>query len=111
MNYTRRMVFMITVFIMLLPFHSLAGTVDLPATGRYRFLETDILTADLTSIFDGAAVVVHLAAITDATNSFQNKETVERVNFTGTSTRGSCPEGAPGSSIPSDATAQNSATK
>ena len=40
--------------------------------------------ADLTSIFDGATAVVHLAAITDATNSFKIKETVERVNFTGT---------------------------
>ena len=57
---------------------------NLPATGRYRFLETDVLTADLTSIFDGATVVVHLAAITDATNSFQIKDEVERVNFTGT---------------------------
>ncbi len=40
---------------------------NLPATVQYRFLEADVLTADLTSIFEGAAVVVHLAAITDAT--------------------------------------------
>jgi UDP-glucose 4-epimerase len=57
---------------------------NLPASGQYYFLEADVLTADLTSIFDGATVVVHLAAITDATNSFKIKETVERVNFTGT---------------------------
>ena len=57
---------------------------NLPATGQYRFLEADVLAADLTSIFEGAAVVVHLAAITDATNSFQNKEAIERVNFSGT---------------------------
>ena len=57
---------------------------NLPSFGRYRFLETDVLTADLASIFDGAAVVVHLAAITDATNSFQIKEEVEQVNFNGT---------------------------
>jgi nucleoside-diphosphate-sugar epimerase len=57
---------------------------DLPSTGRYRFLETDVLTADLASIFDGATVVVHLAAITDATSSFQNQEMVEQVNFNGT---------------------------
>ena len=57
---------------------------NLPATGQYRFLEADVLSADLTSIFEGAAVVVHLAAITDATNSFQNKEAIERVNFSGT---------------------------
>jgi len=57
---------------------------DLPTSGRYCFLEADVLTADLPSIFDGAAVVVHLAAITDAANSFQIKDAVERVNFTGT---------------------------
>jgi UDP-glucose 4-epimerase len=42
------------------------------------------LTADLASIFKDATVVVHLAAITDATNSFNNKEEVDRVNFAGT---------------------------
>lgn len=56
---------------------------NLPASGQYYFHEADVLTADLASIFDGASVVVHLAAITDATNSFEIKETVERVNFTG----------------------------
>ncbi|MGB5615371.1 MAG: SDR family oxidoreductase [Desulfobacterales bacterium] len=57
---------------------------NLPSYGRYRFLETDVLTADLAPIFDGAAVVIHLAAITDAANSFQIKEKVEQVNFNGT---------------------------
>ena len=57
---------------------------NLPDFGQYDFMEADVLSADLTSIFDGATVVVHLAAITDATNSFSIKETVERVNFTGT---------------------------
>lgn len=57
---------------------------NLPATGRFRFLEEDVLTADLNSIFKGATVVVHLAAITDATNSFQIKDKVEEVNFIGT---------------------------
>jgi nucleoside-diphosphate-sugar epimerase len=56
----------------------------LPSFGRYRFLESDVLTGDLVSIFDGAAVVVHLAAITDAANSFRIKEEVEKVNFKGT---------------------------
>ena len=49
---------------------------NLPASGQYYFHEADVLTADLSSIFDGASVVVHLAAITDATNSFEIKETV-----------------------------------
>ena len=57
---------------------------NLPDFGRYDFMEADVLSADLTPIFDRATVVVHLAAITDATNSFSIKETVERVNFTGT---------------------------
>ena len=57
---------------------------NLPASGQYRFLEDDVLTADLPSIFDGATAVVHLAAITDAANSFQIKEEVEQVNFNGT---------------------------
>lgn len=56
----------------------------LPPSGRYRFLEADVLTADLDSIFEGAAAVVHLAAITDAANSFQIQEEVEQVNFAGT---------------------------
>lgn len=57
---------------------------NLPDSGQYYFQEADVLTADLSSIFEGATVVIHLAAITDATNSFQIKEMVERVNFTGT---------------------------
>jgi nucleoside-diphosphate-sugar epimerase len=57
---------------------------NLPATVQYRFLEADVLTADLPSMFEGAAVVVHLAAITDAANSFQIKEEVDQVNFSGT---------------------------
>lgn len=57
---------------------------NLPAHGRYRFLETDVLTADLGAIFSGASVVVHLAAITNAAGSFQNRDQVEQVNFEGT---------------------------
>ena len=59
---------------------------DLPAEGRYRFVEANVLTADLTSLFAGADVVVHLAAITDATSSFENQDRVEEVNFVGTQT-------------------------
>lgn len=57
---------------------------DLPAHGRYRFLEADVLNDDLDSIFRGADVVVHLAAITNAAGSFQNAEQVELVNYEGT---------------------------
>jgi UDP-glucose 4-epimerase len=57
---------------------------DLPAEGRYRFVEADVLTADLASLFAFADVVIHLAAITDATSSFENQDKVEEVNFAGT---------------------------
>jgi UDP-glucose 4-epimerase len=57
---------------------------NLPMEGNYRFYEADILTTDLKPIFDGADVVLHLAAITDATSSFQNREQVEAVNYEGT---------------------------
>jgi nucleoside-diphosphate-sugar epimerase len=61
-----------------------ASIFNLPAEGNYRFHEADILTTDLKPVFDGADVVLHLAAITDATSSFQNREQVEAVNYEGT---------------------------
>ncbi len=42
------------------------------------------MTEDLTAIFNGSTAVVHLAAVTDATSSFENRKTVEQVNFAGT---------------------------
>jgi UDP-glucose 4-epimerase len=57
---------------------------DLPDGGQYRFVEADVLTADLPDLFAGADVVVQLAAITDATSSFDNQDKVETVNFAGT---------------------------
>jgi len=55
---------------------------DLPINGLYTFIEGDILTLNLDSIFSGADAVIHLAAITDATNSFNNQEKVEHTNYT-----------------------------
>ena len=57
---------------------------DLPPQGHYRFVEADVLTADLPSIVAGADVVVHLAAITDAAGSIEMRDRVERVNLIGT---------------------------
>lgn len=57
---------------------------NLPAEGNYRFIEEDVLSADLNVIFKGATVVMHLAAITDAASSFNNKEQVENVNYNAT---------------------------
>ena len=55
---------------------------DLPSEGSYTFIEGDVLKLDLQSIFSQVDIVLHLAAITDATRSFENKEKVEYVNFT-----------------------------
>lgn len=57
---------------------------DLPGEGKYRFLEEDILTADLDPLFSGSDAVIHLAAITNAAASFEIKADVENVNFVGT---------------------------
>lgn len=57
---------------------------NLPTNGRYRFIEADVLTADLAAVFSGADYVVHLAAITNAAGSFEMGEQVELVNYGGT---------------------------
>ncbi|MCP4397505.1 MAG: SDR family oxidoreductase [bacterium] len=56
----------------------------LPDGATYRFIEADVLTIDLDKVLCGTDVVVHLAAITDAARSFQNREEVEYVNYTAT---------------------------
>jgi nucleoside-diphosphate-sugar epimerase len=61
-----------------------ASLYNLPAHGRYRFVETDVLIADLDGYFRGAKAVVHLAAITNAAGSFENAAQVEQVNYIGT---------------------------
>lgn len=56
---------------------------NLSLGGKRIFFEEDILKMDLRSVFRTADVVVHLAAITDAANSFKNKDKVEEVNLQG----------------------------
>lgn len=56
----------------------------LPENGTYRFIDRDVVSGDLEPVIAGADVVIHLAALTDAANSFNNKDEVERVNYTGT---------------------------
>jgi nucleoside-diphosphate-sugar epimerase len=53
----------------------------LPDRGDYRFIEMDVANNDLRPIVEGADVVIHLAAITDAASSFRNKEQVEQLNY------------------------------
>lgn len=57
---------------------------NLPDGAHYKFIEADVTEADLAPMFEGADVVIHLAAITDAARSFDQKDLVERVNHTAT---------------------------
>lgn len=57
---------------------------NLPSQGNYSFIEMDITRADLNSLLEGADVVIHLAAITDAAGSFGRAEQIENNNFNGT---------------------------
>lgn len=57
---------------------------DLPAAVPFRFVEADVCTADLDSLFAGVGTVVHLAAVTNAPASFGDEEHVEAVNYEGT---------------------------
>lgn len=57
---------------------------NLPANGRYRFFEKDVLADDLVPVLEGADVVVQLAAITNAAGSFEIREKVERENYLAT---------------------------
>lgn len=51
---------------------------------KYTFVNGDILIDNLVENFWGADVVVHLAAITQATESIYQPEVVEKVNYEGT---------------------------
>ncbi len=57
---------------------------NLPSEGNYRFIEADITKIDLQPLMEGADVVVHLAAITDAAGSFDKAEQLEQNNFNAT---------------------------
>ena len=61
-----------------------ASLFNLPDSASYRFWEKDVTRADLAPIVRGADAVVHLAAITDATASFEKREMVEKVNYSAT---------------------------
>jgi UDP-glucose 4-epimerase len=57
---------------------------NLPPDVRFRFVEADIMSADLVSLFRGYDYVIHLAAITNAAGSFEIQDQVEKVNYHGT---------------------------
>lgn len=54
---------------------------DLPALGRYRFIEADVTGTDLRPLLKNAHVVIHLAAITDAAGSFDKAAQLEANNY------------------------------
>ncbi len=58
-----------------------ASLFHLPSESKYHFIEADVLTTNLEPIFSGADVVIHLAAITNATASFEIEEKVKQVNY------------------------------
>lgn len=58
-----------------------ASLFHLPGESKYRFIEADVLTANLEPIFSDADVVIHLAAITNAAASFEIKERVKQLNY------------------------------
>jgi nucleoside-diphosphate-sugar epimerase len=60
-----------------------ASLFDLPAAGHYTFVEADVLTADLVRLFDGADIVIHLAALTNDTRA-DLMARMEQVNVHGT---------------------------
>jgi UDP-glucose 4-epimerase len=57
---------------------------NLPPDIAFRFVEQDICQADLEYLFTGMDAVVHLAAMTNAVESVEIQQQVERVNFEGT---------------------------
>lgn len=57
---------------------------NLPSVGNYRFIEADVTKVDLRPIVEGAHVVIHLAAITDAAGSFDKAEALEANNYNAT---------------------------
>jgi UDP-glucose 4-epimerase len=57
---------------------------NLPSEANYRFIEADITKIDLQPLMEGADIVVHLAAITDAAGSFDKAEQLEQNNFNAT---------------------------
>lgn len=57
---------------------------NLPAGVPFRFVEADVCSADLDKLLTGTQAVIHLAALTDATKSFENEAQIEQVNIVGT---------------------------
>ncbi|MCK6597711.1 MAG: SDR family oxidoreductase [Bdellovibrionaceae bacterium] len=57
---------------------------NLPKNGKYHFVEKDVTKTDLTEEIKNADVAIHLAAITNAAESFDIKDHLEKHNFSAT---------------------------
>lgn len=57
---------------------------NLPSNIKYKFLEGDILTFNFENILKDIDIVLHLASITDAANSFEIEDKVMEINLEGT---------------------------
>ena len=57
---------------------------NLPKEGNYHFIEADLTSVDLLPLFQDANVVLHLAAITDATGSYLQSEKIQNNNYLST---------------------------
>lgn len=57
---------------------------NLPKKNKYKFYNSDINNLNLNDKFINADIIIHLAAITDATWSLNNKQIVEKNNFLST---------------------------
>ena len=57
---------------------------NLPKSVNFKFIEEDILAANLPDLTKDMDAVVHLAAITNAQSNFEKRKEVEKVNYNGT---------------------------
>lgn len=56
----------------------------LESEGNYQFIEGEVSTYPMEDLVQGASAVIHLAAITNATGSFDIREKIESMNFSAT---------------------------
>jgi nucleoside-diphosphate-sugar epimerase len=57
---------------------------DLPVNGKYSFIEADVIDFEFRRILNQDDIIIHLAAMTDAANSFKNAKLVENNNYRAT---------------------------
>lgn len=61
-----------------------ASLFNLPETAKYSFYDADVSLINLDYLIKDVSVIIHLAAITDAANSFNNASEVELNNYKAT---------------------------